>query len=154
MPPIEQIHPMVLHFPIVLIMILAVHDLFGLSRGLPLGGRGTYATVAMAIAVSAGASALLAAVFGDIALDTAVERGFQDGLAEMHEGLGSTAATLFAIWAALRAFVWWRQIEISGWKSSLVAIVDIALVLLVIVTAYFGGQLVYEYGVNVAPVMK
>jgi len=154
MPPIEQIHPMLLHFPIVLIVILAVHDLFGLSRGLPLGGRGTYATVAVAIAVAAGASALLAATFGDIALETAVDRGFQDGLAEMHEGLGSTAAALFAIWAVLRAFVWWRSIEISGWKSSLVAVVDIALVLLVIVTAYFGGQLVYEYGVNVAPVMK
>ncbi|WP_457645008.1 DUF2231 domain-containing protein [Profundibacter sp.] len=154
MPPIEQFHPMVLHFPIVLIMILAVHDLYGLWRGLPLGGRGTYATVAMAIAVAAGASALLAAGFGDVALDTAVDRGFQDGLAEMHEDLGTTAATLFAIWAVLRAFIWWRRIAISGWKSSLVVVVDISLVLLVIVVAYFGGQLVYEYGVNVAPVMK
>ncbi|HHI70744.1 MAG TPA: hypothetical protein ENJ91_07060 [Rhodobacteraceae bacterium] len=150
MPPIEQFHPMILHFPIVLIMILAVHDLFGLWRGLPLGGRGTYATVATAIAIAAGGTALIAASLGDVAVDVALQNGVSEALVETHEDLGSAAAALFGLWAALRAFVWWRPIEISGGKATLLALIDIGLVLLIIVVAYFGGQLVYEHGVNVS----
>jgi len=151
MPAVEQFHPMILHFPIVLITVLAAVDLAALWLKIPLGGRDTYASVATAIAVATGGFALLAAVLGDTALDIAVSRGVSPSLFETHEGLGSLAAILFGVWAVIRAFFWWKKIPLEGGRKALVVLVDILLVLLIVLVAYYGGQLVYEHGVNVMP---
>ncbi len=151
MPAVEQFHPMILHFPIVLITVLAAVDLAALWLKIPLGGRDTYASVATAIAVATGGFALLAAVLGDTALDIAVSRGVSPSLFETHEGLGSLAAVLFGVWAVIRAFFWWKKIPLEGGRKTLVVLVDIVLVLLIVLVAYYGGQLVYEHGVNVMP---
>ncbi len=149
MPPVEQLHPMILHFPIVLIICLAVVDGFALWRRIPLGGRATYATFAAVIAVAAGALAMLTASLGDMAQEVAATRGFGESLTGTHEMAGNITSVLFAIWAVVRAFVWWRRMSLAGGRGVLVIAVDLALVLVVLVTAYLGGQLVYEHGVNV-----
>ncbi len=149
MPTVEQLHPMALHFPIVLIFMLAAVDLFALWRKIPLGGRATYASFAAAIAIAAGASALLTASLGDMAAEIAAGRGFGETLTGSHEMAGNITSALFAIWAACRGFVWWRSMSLGGQRAALVVVVDLLLVLAVLVTAYLGGQLVYEHGVNV-----
>ncbi len=151
MPAIEQLHPMILHFPIVLITVLAAIDLFALWRRLPIGGRDTYASMAAAIAVATGAFAALAAALGDTALEIAISRGVSPALADIHETLGTTAAWLFGAWAIARAYVWWKRIPLEGGRKIGVVVVDVALVAFIVVVAYFGGQLVYEHGVNVMP---
>ncbi|WP_146636177.1 DUF2231 domain-containing protein [Nioella nitratireducens] len=149
MPALEQFHPMILHFPIVLIMVLAAFDLVALFRGIPLGGRDTYASIATVLAVATGIAAALTAMLGDMALEIALTRGFAPGLFETHEALGWNTAIAFGIWALIRAGIWWRQIPLEGGRKWGVGAVDVALVLFVVSVAYFGGQLVYDHGVNV-----
>jgi len=50
----------------------------------------------------------------------------------------------------LRAFVWYRNLAISKTMTSVIVVVELALAILIVVTAFYGGQLVYEYGVNVS----
>lgn len=150
MPALEQFHPMFLHFPIVLIVVLAAFDLTALARGIPLGGRTTYATIAAALAVATGIAAALTAMLGDVALDIAQSRGFPPGLFETHEDMGWNAAIALGLWAAIRALLWWMRTPLEGGRKAAVGAVDTALVLFVVAVAYFGGQLVYEHGVNVA----
>lgn len=151
--PIEQFHPILLHFPIVLIMLALAIDGVALARGIPLSGRGTYANFSLAIVVLAGLAALATAVMGDVALEIAVDRGVPPALLESHEGLGTATAWLLAGWAALRALAFWRQVPLSGARAGGVVLVELALVGLIVATAYLGGSLVYEHGVNVAAVM-
>jgi uncharacterized membrane protein len=149
--PIEQLHPVAVHFPIVLMLSLAVLDIVAVARGVRLDGRGAYANLSTGIAAALGLFALLAFSLGDAALDIAVSRNVDPAILETHQDLGTFAAFALAIWGALRAFAWWRGIDISGNRRYLVLAVEIALVVLILTVAYFGGQLVYEFGVNVAP---
>ena len=68
----------------------------------------------------------------------------------MHEGLGEFTAIAFAVWAAVRVVLWARDVRISKPLVLVVPLIEIAGAGLVIATAYFGGQLVYDLGVNVA----
>ena len=140
---------MMLHFPIVLIVVLAAFDIVAVARGLPLAGRSLYANIATALAVATGIAASLTAILGDMALEIAQTRGYSPDLFELHEDLGWNAAIAFGIWAVVRALLWWRQTPLEGARKGAVALVDVALVLFIIGVAYFGGQLVYEHGVNV-----
>ena len=88
-------------------------------------------------------------IFGDMALEAAEAAGFHDEIAEIHEGLGSTAAIAFAAWALIRAFIWWRDRQMSRGIEGAAVAIEIVGALLVIVVAYYGGQLVYDLGVNV-----
>ena len=71
-------------------------------------------------------------------------------VAETHEGLGTLTAIAFAVWGLARAFVWWRNWQAGRGAEGAMALVEIAGAILVIVVAYYGGQLVYDLGVNVA----
>jgi uncharacterized membrane protein len=56
----------------------------------------------------------------------------------------------FVFWGAIRTFLWWRDIKLSGIVLALVPVVELVFAALVLATAYYGGQLVYTLGVNVA----
>ncbi len=145
----ELFHPMLVHFPIVLLALLALADLVALARGVPLSGSGTYASMSVSIAALAGLSAIVTWLAGDAAMDVALGRGVSEALIETHEGLGTTTAIAAVVWALIRGLVWWRGVDLSGRRVLGVAAVDVALFGLVIATAWAGGSLVYEHGVNV-----
>jgi uncharacterized membrane protein len=52
--------------------------------------------------------------------------------------------------AALQLLAWWRRVPLSGGRGWAMVGLGAVGVVLVIVTAYFGGDLVYNLGVNVA----
>jgi len=147
---LAQIHPMIVHFPIVFVLMLAAFDLVAMSRGADLTSRSTTANISASLAVLAGLSAIIAFVFGDIAYDTAVARGFPEARLEMHEGLGTWTAIVVAVWAVVRIALWWRGRRMMRNFSVGIAGAEVVGACLVLATAYFGGQLVYEFGVNVA----
>lgn len=147
--PIDQFHPMIVHFPIVFLLSLAALDTIALTRHAHIDGRGCVANLSAGLAVLAGAAAAVAYFFGDIALDAAVSKGIAEARLETHETLGTTTAILLIIWGLVRAFLWWRKRPLSNGRAWVVALVEVALALLIITTAYYGGQLVYDLGVNV-----
>jgi uncharacterized membrane protein len=147
---IAHIHPMLVHFPIVFFLTLAVLDTIATLRGIPVTGRGAIGNVSTGLAMLAGLFAIVTYVFGDIALEAAEAGGFHNDIAEIHEGLGEATAAAFAIWAVVRAVAWWRNAKLSGGGALALSLVELAGAAVVLTTAYYGGQLVYNLGVNVA----
>ena len=148
----QHIHPMLVHFPIVFFLTLAVFDIVAAWRGAALTGRSVVANVSAGLAFLAGAFAIVTYFFGDMALEIAESGGFHSQIAEIHEGLGTTTAIAFAVWALVRAFLWWRDIRVGATVAKAIVGLEVAGAALVVATAYYGGQLVYDLGVNVAHV--
>jgi uncharacterized membrane protein len=147
---IEHFHPMLVHFPIVFFLVLAAFDLVVLIRGASFTGRSAVANVSAGLAVLAGLSAAATWYFGTVALDVAEAGGFHSDVAEVHESLGELTALAFVIWGAIRALVWWRNRAAGRGIEGAAVAVEILGALLIVWTAYYGGQLVYTLGVNVA----
>lgn len=151
MPPLEQIHPMVVHFPIVFVLSLLAIDLWSAVRGLDLGRGGGAGNLAAGVAVLAGLAALVAFVFGDQAYDIAVAHGTPMAPLEAHEGLGTPTAFLILGWGVLRGLIWWLSVPVGAGRRWLAVLVDAVLVGMILTTAWYGGRLVYEFGVAVQP---
>jgi uncharacterized membrane protein len=147
--PVQHIHPMLVHFPIVLIFLLAAFDLFSSLRGNSISGRTVAGNISAGLAVLTGIFAVATFAFGGMALDVAEATGFRSDVAEMHESLGSAVAMTAGIYAAIRAFLWLRDVRMQGALNFLFPTAAILGAAMVTATAYFGGQLVYELGVNV-----
>jgi len=148
--PIEQFHPIIVHFPIVFFLSLAALDTIALFGNMPIDGRGGVANLSAGLAVLAGLAAGVAYMFGDAAVDVAMAGGITEARVETHELLGTATAVALALWALARAYIWWRRLPIDNGKRWGVVLVELAFSILVIATAYYGGQLVYDFGVNVA----
>jgi len=148
--PVQHIHPMLVHFPIVFFLTLALFDVVAMARGVTVTGRSAAGAVSLALAAAAAVSAIATYLFGGLALGVAEAGGFSSDVAEIHESLGGVTMAVFAVWALLRAYFWWRNTRLTGMRAFFVPAVEVAGAVLVTVTAYYGGQLVYDLGVNVA----
>ena len=146
---IAHIHPIAVHFPIVFFLSLAAFDCAMVVLGRTISGTSCAANVSAALAALSGLTAIVAYSFGDMAYDAAIASGVAPDSLELHETIGSLTALLIVIWALVRGYVWWRRMPIEGGLRPAVAGIEIAIALLIVVTAYYGGQLVYELGVNV-----
>jgi uncharacterized membrane protein len=146
---VVHIHPMLVHFPIVLFLVAVAVQLLTLASGGDLSERACLPSIGL-VALSLGAlGAVVAAVFGDIALDHAVEVGFPKAPLEAHQELGLTTTWLFVALALVQGLARWRRIPlvaVRGWSLALLGVLGCAILLL---TAYHGGNLVYRIGVNV-----
>lgn len=150
--PLQHIHPMIVHFPIVLLMIAVIADLFIMARGGDLAVRECLPLVSTATLVLGAAAAATAVAFGELAADIATSAGFKSGPIEFHETLGLTTMWIFAVLAGVRLLTVWKGVPLSGrigWTSALAGVAGLGVL---IATAYFGGNLVYDLGVNVLPV--
>ena len=146
---IAHIHPIAVHFPIVFFLSLAAFDFVMLVARIPISGRRCTANISATLAVLAGLAAIVAYMFGDMAYDAAVAGGVAASKLGMHATLGMVTASYLVLWAFIRGYLWWRGVSIEGGRKWAVVLIEIAGVALITVTAYFGGELVYELGVNV-----
>lgn len=145
---IAHIHPMLIHFPLALIPVALLAQAIALIKGQGLFGRNCLSGSGLALIVLAALGALVAAFFGDIALDKAVESGVPLATMETHEELGITTAILISLLAIIELALFWRQAESR--KISLLAFgAGVVVLIVLLTTAAFGGRLVYEQGVNV-----
>jgi uncharacterized membrane protein len=147
--PIAQLHPIAVHFPIVFFLTLAAFDTVALVRGAAISGRSCTASISAGLAVLSGLSAILTYFSGDLAYDVAVSSGVAAAALETHESVGTWTAIFIVIWSLPRSYAWWREVSIEGGRKTAAVVIEIAGSLLIVVAAYFGGQLVYELGVNV-----
>lgn len=148
--PLEHIHPMIVHFPIVLALLALAFDL-----GWLVWGRGSPTALIRlrtgTVVLTLGAiSAVVAFIFGDMAYDIAATRGVPTATLETHEGWGTTTMIAFLVVAALRLFLWWRKLDDKPWGVALAVLASAVIAVMVVITAWFGGHLVYDLGVNIA----
>jgi uncharacterized membrane protein len=147
--PIQHIHPILVHFPIVLIYTLVAIDLVALAGGSAVTGKSGAGTISTFVALAAGVFAIGTWFFGGLALDHAEAAGFSSDIAEIHESLGGITAFAFLIWGLVRLALWIRNREFRA-VTITIPLIEIGGAVLVTATAYYGGLLVYELGVNVA----
>jgi uncharacterized membrane protein len=147
--PVAQLHPIAVHFPIVFFMTMAAFDTVALLRGISISDRTNAANISVGLAVLSGLSAIVTFLSGDMAYDVAVSSGVAAATMETHESLGTWTAIFIVVWSLARSFVWWRRLSLEGGRTMAIVGIEIAGSLLIVVAAYFGGQLVYELGVNV-----
>ena len=149
---VVHIHPMLVHFPIVRFLTVLVLDGVIVARGQNLAARQCLPMMAMAIM---GVGILLAAataMFGDVALDAAVAKGFPLAPLERHEGFGMATLWIFLGLGVLRYLAAWRGISLAGGRGTVYIVLTLGAVGVLLTAAYFGGDLVYTLGVNVDPV--
>ncbi|WP_246679950.1 DUF2231 domain-containing protein [Mesorhizobium sp. B1-1-9] len=140
---------MLVHFPIVLIYTLAIIDLVALARGNAVTQRSGAGTISTFIALAAGIFAIGTWFYGGLALDHAEAAGFSSEIAEIHESLGGITAFAFLMWGLVRLALWVRNRDLRV-VSMAIPVIELGGAILVTTTAYYGGLLVYELGVNVA----
>lgn len=104
-----------------------------------------------ALALGTG-SAGIAAIFGDIVLDKAISLGFRSGPLETHETLALITIAVFSFNCLLRLLAVWRRYPLRSWIGWLSALPGMVGLVLLVFTAYYGGELVYHFGINVLTV--
>ena len=150
---LSHIHPMLVHFPIVYFITATViflvlawkSDNLAAWKCLPLTGG---AALVLGLCM-----AYLAAFFGDIALDIAAGKGFAKAPMERHEFMAMVTLTFFSLLAVLLLVAIWKKIPLTGRRAWFFFAASAVGIVLLLVTAYFGGELVYRIGVNVDSVM-
>jgi len=149
---LAHIHPMLVHFPIVLLIIAVAVDFIVLQRNGDLAGAQALSNIALAALILGALAAIAAASFGDIAKDAAIDKGFAKPPLEEHEDLGFTTMWVFIVLALARLLAWRVHFSLAGWRGWAMSTAGVIGVGILLATAYHGGNLVYELGVNVAPV--
>jgi uncharacterized membrane protein len=148
---IALIHPMLVHFPIVFLITAVALDIIVLAAKKDLAGRNGLPLIALSALLLGTLSAGVAAIFGDIAFDQAASLGFPPDPIETHETLALITIAVFSLYCLLRLLVLWRGRSLRGGIALISALPGMAGVVVLIITAYYGGELVYHFGVNVAP---
>ena len=149
---IAVVHPMLAHFPIVLLITAVAMDIIVLLTRKDLASRQCLPMIALSALLLGTLSAGFAAIFGDIALDRAISLGFPRAPIETHETFALITIAVFSAHCLLRLLALWRRYPLRGligWISVFPGIVGMALL---IFTAYYGGELVYHFGINVTAV--
>lgn len=146
---IAHIHPMLIHFPLALTPLAVAIQLLALYRQGNIFERGCLQATGVSLIALAAVAAIVAAIFGDIALEHAVDAGVSRDVLEGHEELGKSSAAALTIIALAELWLYRRHVTAVAVKGG-AALVGVLMVLLLITTAYFGGDLVYGHGVAVA----
>ena len=149
---IALVHPMLVHFPIVLLITATAIDMILLLLKKDLTSRQCLPMIPLTALLLGTLAAGIAAIFGDIALDHAISLGFPPGPLETHETFAFITIAVFSVQCLLRLLSLWRRYPLKGYIGWVSELPGIAGVVLLIFTAYFGGELVYHFGVNVAAV--
>ncbi len=149
MVPIYLIHPAVVHFPIVLFILVLVFDGIIIARGGDLTARVSLPTTAFWLTWAGVIASVVAAVFGDIAMDHAAKAGLPTEHIEEHAGFAMITQVIFFVLAIGLSVLRWKNISLAGIRGGLFTAGVLVGVVFVTLTAYHGGHLVYEMGINV-----
>lgn len=150
--PIYQVHPAVVHFPIVLLVLVLVLNVVIVARGGSLTERTTLPTTAFWFTWLCWLSGAAAAIFGGIAAGHATQAGFPADPIQEHAGLARLTMGTLTVLAIVLSLLRWRNVAMSGirgWIFTLLVLVNVAFI---VETAAHGGHLVYGLGINVDPV--
>lgn len=141
----HPIHPIVVHFPIALLCASVAFD--ALASRWPTAGLREASLYSLLAGVM---SAALAVATGGMEEDLAKRAGAPESVLDLHESLGTVTLVVFVVLLGSRLAMQW------GWlkeiRSLTLGLGVIGIVILAL-TGYWGGELVYTYGIGVKAVM-
>lgn len=139
----HPIHPMVVHFPIALLLTSSLFD------GLALRWRAEqFRETSLSLLVVGVLTAGVAVVTGHFAEEAVEHSGIPKQAIEIHEELGFAVFWVFLALLGLRLAMYW------GWMREhpkLVLASSLGGAVLMLIASYFGGDLVYRFGAGVLP---
>lgn len=137
----HPIHPMVVHFPIALLITSVAFDFLATRwRHKSFQDVGFYTLIA-------GLLGALAAVGTGAMAEEAVEgKGIPESVLEIHEALGYATLLFFIGLLALRLLMRWKLITE---RPALYLAMGVVGIVILSVAGYFGGSLVYDFGAGV-----
>src|SRR5512132_1617914 len=134
----HPIHPMMVHFPIALLIASVCFDLLA-TRWRP----DSFRDASLYTLIGGLGGTVLAVVTGSMAEDLVEKKGVPESVVDLHETLAYGTLTIFIGLLALRLLMRWGYFK----KSPLVHIsIGMIGVVVLIVTSYYGGNLVYDFG--------
>lgn len=153
LPPPTGLHPLVIHFPIALLLVAPLLILLSLVMKRQRVGLGAAALVLMVLGTAA---AFVAVYTGNLAGELAERTPQVSATLERHEELAETSRTVFALLTGMFAVMFGAPlVRRREWSNGLY--VALSLVFLVfyaggtltlVNAAHLGGQLVHRYGVH------
>jgi len=142
----HPIHPMVVHFPIALLITSVVFDLLATRwRRESFQEAGFYTLLAGLL------GAVVAVVTGAMAEEAAEGNGIPEPVLEIHEALGYATLLFFIGLLALRLLMRWGLIRKM---PALYLTMGFIGVVILTMAGYVGGSLVYDFGAGVGDAMR
>ncbi len=140
---LTHLHPMVVHFPVALILVALLFDVVSLFTQRELFGK-----MALYLLVLGTLGLIAAFLTGDLAEEGVEKTRALHQVLETHEEAGElTMWFMIVVVAARLAMVYFRRSQgVFQWAALAAMIIG---ALLVIRTAYYGGELVYKHGAGV-----
>lgn len=136
----DFIHPMIVHFPIALIIVAFASELTGAVLH-----RDFFTKAALLLLILGTLGAIAAYLSGDQASHTVGDSGAIRAALEMHEEAGEFTLWTVIIVALIRALFAFRR-WMHGWRQWVAVILLAVCVGAVARTGYLGGELVFRYG--------
>lgn len=154
LPSWDAMHPIIVHFPIVLLMLAPLFILLGITRA---PGKGaSYFRVAVALLLSGTASVFFAIESGEATAELADLSERAQAVLKSHQELASETRNVFAVLSVLSLLVFLlphllRQTETRLFATilpvSFLVLYSVGIIFLVN-TGDAGGRLVHQYGVH------
>lgn len=145
----ETLHPMVVHFPIALLLVALLFDVAALF--LPKAGLTRTSLYLSALAAPGAVAAYLS---GEAAEEPAENLPGIEALLERHEDLGKLLMIAAIAVLIVRLGFFWRRWHETIAGRAVLAFFGGILAILVGATGYAGGQLVYDHGAGVRPLLE
>jgi uncharacterized membrane protein len=137
----HPIHPMIVHFPIALLIASVVFDVLAFRWLTKSFHEASFYTL-----IGGLLGAVLAIVTGSLAEDLVVKGGAPKAIIERHETLAYAASALFAALLAMKILIRSERLRELPALSLAVGLVGLGVLS---AAGYFGGNLVYEFGAGV-----
>lgn len=139
-----NIHPMIIHFPIVLWLVAVLADLVWLFQP-----KSWLRNMTITLYVLGSIGALAAYLSGDQAMDIVSVPMQGEVTAGNHSDWGHYTLYFFSAYAIIRLFLFWKQWDKKKWLAVVLFILGALGMGMVAKTADLGGKLVYKYGVGI-----
>jgi uncharacterized membrane protein len=140
-----NIHPLIVHFPIALILTAVGVNLLALV----FRRTGWLRELTALLFILGGISALVTYFSGRQAADLVTLPAAANPVLSRHADLALITVIYFGFLAVVHAFLWWRRIAVAAWLAWLLFVLAAAGSSLIVFTGDRGAKLVYYYGVGV-----
>lgn len=147
-----ELHPMLVHFPIVLLLGSFVFDAAGWALGRDWLHRAGLACLAVGVLGTAAAvvTGFVTPEAGEVGIGFHTSgglRGFFSGSkVDVHQNLALLLMAATAMWLIIRLALWGRS---AAWKRAYLGF-GLVVVALVVLTGYYGGEIVYGPKVTIS----